>query len=74
MNRSEELITVALKSLPPKPADAAPQGEKKRYSELMSQVLAAALAEELLIHKRQSPKSGQKDLSNLQGASTAKNT
>ena len=47
MNRSEELITVALKSLPPKPADAAPQGEKKRYSELMSQVLAAALAEEL---------------------------
>lgn len=47
MNRSEELISAALKSLPPKPVDTALQSEKKRYSELMSQVLAAALAEEL---------------------------
>lgn len=38
---------MGLKQLPPKPADNAKSVEKKRYSEQMSQVIAAALAEEL---------------------------
>ena len=47
MTRAEELFQVGLKRLPPKPPDTAPAARKKRYSELMSQVVAAALGEEL---------------------------
>ena len=47
MTRAERLLHVGLKRLPSKPPDAAPPTKKKRYSELMSQVVAAALAEEL---------------------------
>ncbi len=48
MSRSDDLLNIALKRLPPKPADGpGKQPLKKRYSELMSQVVAAALAEEL---------------------------
>jgi hypothetical protein len=57
VTRSEDLLIAALKLLPEKPADSAPTPQdeenekgrkrKRRYSELMSQVIAAALAEEL---------------------------
>jgi hypothetical protein len=47
VTRSEQLLLDGLKRLPPKPADDAASTTKKRYSELMSQVIAAALAEEL---------------------------
>jgi hypothetical protein len=47
VSRSEELLLAALKSLPEKPGDDAAQPVKKRYSELMSQVFALAIAEEL---------------------------
>jgi hypothetical protein len=48
VTRLEELFSSALKRLPPRPPDGpGRQKEKKRYSELMSQVVAAALAEEL---------------------------
>jgi hypothetical protein len=47
VSRAEELLVTGLKRLPSKPADNAKSTEKKRYSEQMSQVIAAALAEEL---------------------------
>ena len=47
MSRAEDLLVTGLKRLPSKPADNAKSTEKKRYSEQMSQVIAAALAEEL---------------------------
>ena len=48
MTRSDDLLLAALKRLPEKPADGpGHRQEKKRYSELMSEVVAAALAEEL---------------------------
>jgi hypothetical protein len=47
MARIDELLYAALKSLPPKPPDDAPQAAKKRYSEQMSAVLAPAIGEEL---------------------------
>jgi hypothetical protein len=47
VTRAEELLITGLKQLPSKPADDAKSTEKKRYSEQMSQVIAAALAEEL---------------------------
>lgn len=47
MARIEDLITAALRAISPKPPDDAKQSEKKRYSELVSQVVAAAFAEEL---------------------------
>ena len=47
MTRAEQLLLDGLKRLPPKPPDSADSTKKKRYSELMSQVIAAALAEEL---------------------------
>ncbi len=47
MTGAAELISAALRQLGPKPADNAGREEKRRYSEKMSQVLAAALAEEL---------------------------
>ena len=48
MTRSDDLLLDALKRLPEKPPDGpGHQREKKRYSELMSEVVAAALAEEL---------------------------
>lgn len=47
MARIDELLDAALKLLPPKPADAALQSDKKRYSELVSQKIALAIAEEL---------------------------
>jgi hypothetical protein len=47
VTRSEQLLYDGLKRLPPKPPDTADATKKKRYSELMSQVIAAALAEEL---------------------------
>jgi hypothetical protein len=45
--RIDDLVATGLKSLPAKPADTAKQAEKKRYSELASQALALAFAEEL---------------------------
>ncbi|MEM7310284.1 MAG: hypothetical protein AAF682_26650 [Planctomycetota bacterium] len=47
MARVDDLLADALRRLPPKPGDDAPQAEKKRYSELVSQVAAEAFAEEL---------------------------
>lgn len=47
MTGATELISAALRQLGTKPPDNAGQQEKRRYSERMSQVLAAALAEEL---------------------------
>ena len=47
MTRAEQLLQAGLKELPAKPPDTARSTQKKRYSELMSQVVAAALAEEL---------------------------
>lgn len=47
MTRAEELLATGLRRLPPKPADNAGRAAKRRYSEKMSQVIAAALAEEL---------------------------
>jgi len=45
--RIDDLLDVALKSLPAKPDDAANQSDKKRYSERVSEVVAQALAAEL---------------------------
>lgn len=47
MARIDELLEKALKSLPAKPTDIAPQADKKRYSERVSEVVAQALAAEL---------------------------
>lgn len=47
MSRADDLFLGALRKLPEKPPDSVKSTEKKRYSELMSQVVAAALAEEL---------------------------
>ena len=48
MTRSNDLLLAALKRLPEKPPDGpGHRPEKKRYSELMSEFVAAALAEEL---------------------------
>src|SRR5882762_9658367 len=48
MSRADDLIVTALKRLPNRPPDGPGQQTlKKRYSELMSQVLAAAIADEL---------------------------
>lgn len=47
MTGATELIAAALRQLGPKPADDSGQRDKRRYSERMSQVLAAALAGEL---------------------------
>jgi len=47
MARVDELLHAALKQLPAKPADTVNSADKKRYSELMSEKVAQALAEEL---------------------------
>lgn len=44
---ADELLLAALKELPLKPADSAKQSEKKRWSELLSERVALAFAEEL---------------------------
>jgi len=43
----DDLLVLALKTMPEKPPDDAPQPSKKRYSEQLSQVIANAFAEEL---------------------------
>jgi hypothetical protein len=45
--RVDDLLTAALQSVPAKPQDNASQAAKKRYSELLSQAIAPAFAEEL---------------------------
>jgi hypothetical protein len=45
--RIDDLLEVALKTLPDKPIDTSSQAEKRRYSERMSEVVAQAIAEEL---------------------------
>jgi hypothetical protein len=45
--RIDDLLTAALKTLPPKPPDTVTQQAKKRYSEQMSAAVALALGEEL---------------------------
>lgn len=47
MARIDDLLTEALKLLPTKPADSAKPDAKKRYSELVSQKVALAIADEL---------------------------
>jgi hypothetical protein len=47
VSRIDDLLSAALKSLPIKPDDSAGQNPKRRYSELVSQVIAQAVAEEL---------------------------
>lgn len=47
MARVDELLDAALKLLPPKPADESKQADKRRYSELISQKIALAIADEL---------------------------
>lgn len=47
MARVDDLLTAALKTLPPKPADTEGQSKKKAYSELVSKVVAQAFAEDL---------------------------
>jgi len=43
----DDFLTAALKSLPPKPEETAKQDAKKRYSELVSNVVAQAFGQEL---------------------------
>jgi hypothetical protein len=45
--RIDDLLREGLSKLPPKPSDKATQAEKKRYSEMVSQVIAAVFADEL---------------------------
>jgi len=47
MSRVDDLLSAALKGLPPKPADDAKQSAKQPYSTKVSNVVALALAEEL---------------------------
>jgi len=47
MARIDDLLSEALKHLPAKPDDSAQQAQKKRYSELVSQKVALAIADEL---------------------------
>ena len=47
MARVDDLLDAALKALPAKPAEDAPQPQKKRYSEQMSNAIAQAFAQEL---------------------------
>lgn len=47
MARVDDLLAAALRTLPPKPDDSAPQAQKRRYSELMSAAIALALGDEL---------------------------
>lgn len=47
MARIDDLLSAALKTLPDKPADSAKQSDKKRYSELVSEKVAQAIADEL---------------------------
>ena len=47
MARIDDLTNEGLAKLPPKPADTSLRKDKKRYSELVSQAIAAAFAEEL---------------------------
>lgn len=47
MDRVDQLLQSALQTLSAKPADDAPQSQKKRYSERVSEVVALALADEL---------------------------
>lgn len=47
MARVDDLLETALKGLSVKPDDSAPQANKKRYSELVSQAVALAIAEDL---------------------------
>lgn len=47
MARVDDGLRAALKSLPPKPPDTVAAPEKKRYSELVSEVVAQAFAAEL---------------------------
>jgi hypothetical protein len=47
VTRAEDQLIEALQRLPEKPADTAPQAGKKRYSEQMSELIAAAFAGEL---------------------------
>lgn len=47
MARVDDLLATALKGLPAKPEDSASQSDKKRYSERVSELVAAAIAEEL---------------------------
>ena len=47
MARIDDLLEAALKGLPAKPADTAPQAEKRRYSERVSEAVAQAIAEDL---------------------------
>jgi len=45
--RIDDLLAAALKTLPPKPPDTASREDKRRYSELVSEKAAQAVAEEL---------------------------
>lgn len=47
MARIDSLLQTALQGLPAKPNDSAKQSEKKRYSELISEAVALAIAEDL---------------------------
>ena len=47
MARIDDLLGAALRNVPVKPSDSAKQSEKKRYSELVSQAVAQAIADEL---------------------------
>lgn len=47
MARIEDLLEAALMGLPQKPPEDSAQADKRRYSEVMSQLLALAFAEEL---------------------------
>jgi hypothetical protein len=47
VSRVDDLLTAALKGLKPKPDEDASQSQKKRYSELVSEVVALAFADEL---------------------------
>jgi hypothetical protein len=47
VSRIDDLLSNALKGLPPKPADSAKSTEKKGYSEKLSNAVALAFADEL---------------------------
>lgn len=47
MSRAEDFLRAALRRLGPKPGESAPQADKKRFSEQLSEYVAQAFAEEL---------------------------
>lgn len=68
MARIDDLLAKSLKSLPVKPDDGATQATKKRYSEMVSQQIALALAAELRLRGLREARPGDVSTSHESGA------